>query len=102
MGSIVDSANKILKSPVLTEKATGVGSLGKGLVLEVSSKANKFEIKKAVEEVFGVKVDKVRTLNCVKRIKRRASSQLLSSKGSWKKAYISLKEGNALDIIEGL
>ena len=51
MGSIVDSANKILKAPILTEKATGVGTLGRGFVLEVSPKANKFEIKKAVEEV---------------------------------------------------
>ncbi len=102
MGSIVDSANKILKAPILTEKATGVGTLGKGFVLEVSPKANKFEIKKAVEEVFGVTVDKVRTMNCTKRLKRKSKSQLMNSKGRWKKAYISLKEGNALDIIEGL
>lgn len=102
MGSTINSVDKVLRAPVLTEKATGVGSSGSGLVLEVSPLANKFEIKKAVEEVFGVKVDKVRVVNCVKRIKRRAKSQLLNTKGRWRKAYISLKEGNALDIIEGL
>ena len=100
--SIKDTAYKILIAPRLTEKASGIGSSTKGIVFEVNPRANKIEIKKAVEEVFDVKVGSVRTLTCVGGKKKRKGSELLSRKGSWKKAYVTLKEGSSLDIIEGL
>jgi large subunit ribosomal protein L23 len=101
MASIKDKAYKILSAPRVTEKSATVGSTGSGMVFEVNSKANKIEIKHAVEQVFDVKVAKVRTVN-VPHAGKQKRGKLLSSKGSFKKAYVTLKEGSSLDIIEGL
>ncbi|HMO18127.1 MAG TPA: 50S ribosomal protein L23 [Oligoflexia bacterium] len=101
MASIKDKAYKILIAPRITEKSATVGSTGSGLVFDVHPKANKIEIKHAIEEVFDVKVGKIRTVNCPKPGKNRRGN-LLSSKGAYKKAYVTLREGNSLDIIEGL
>jgi large subunit ribosomal protein L23 len=100
MASLKDKAYKILKAPRITEKSAGVGKEGKGLVFDVNTKANKIEIKKAIESVFNVKVETVRVLNCV--AKKRKKGAVLNNKGAWKKAYVTLSEGNSLDIIEGL
>lgn len=100
MASIKDKAYKILKSPRITEKSAGVGSQGNGLVFDVNPKANKIEIKHAVESTFNVKVAAVRIVNCV--AKKRKRGELLSNRGAFKKAYVTLKEGNSLDIIEGI
>ncbi len=101
MGSIKDRAHKILLTPRVTEKSATVGSTGSAMVFNVHPKANKIEIKSAVEQVFDVKVAKVRTLVAPRAGKQKRGS-LLSSKGAHKKAYVTLKEGNSLDIIEGL
>ena len=98
MASLKDKAYKILKAPRMTEKSVGAG--GKGIVFDVNTKANKIEIKNAVESVFNVKVEKVRVVNC--NAKKRRRGELLSNRGGWKKAYVTLREGNSLDIIEGL
>ncbi len=100
MASNKDRAYKILKAPRITEKTAGVGQDGKGLVFDVNPKANKIEIKHAVESVFNVKVSKVRVINCAS--KKRKRGELLSNRGVFKKAYVTLKEGNSLDIIEGI
>ncbi len=100
MASIKDKAYKILKSPRLTEKGTGVGKEGSGLVFNVNPKANKIEIKHAVESTFNVKVSQVRIVNTPAKKRRRG--ELLSNRGTMKKAYVTLREGNSLDIIEGI
>jgi large subunit ribosomal protein L23 len=101
MSSIKNKPYKILVAPRVTEKSTTIGSTGSGMVFDVNPKANKIEIKHAIESVFDVKVAKVRTINSPAPGKRRRGA-LLSSKGSYKKAYVTLKEGSSLDIIEGL
>jgi large subunit ribosomal protein L23 len=101
MASIKDRAHKILISPRVTEKSASVGSTGSAMVFNVHPRANKIDIKHAVEEIFDVKVGKVRTVISPRPGKQRRGS-LLSNKGSHKKAYVTLKEGNSLDIIEGL
>lgn len=101
MASIKDKAYKILKNPLVTEKSATVGSSGSALVFEVHPKANKIEIKHAVESVFDVKVGNVRT--CIlPRPGKQKRGKLLSNKDVRKKAYVTLKEGNSLDIIEGI
>jgi large subunit ribosomal protein L23 len=65
----------------------------------VHPQANKIEVKRAVEEVLKVKVDHVHILNVSGKIKR--TGRFLGKKSDWKKAVITLKEGEKLDIFEG-
>lgn len=100
MGSIKKSQFSIIRSPWITEKSASVGSVSNCIVLEVHKRANKKEIQEAVEKTFEVKVSHVRTVNSKGKLKKNRKG--VSQESSRKKAYISLKEGNAIDIIEGL
>jgi large subunit ribosomal protein L23 len=77
-----------------------MGSIENGIVFEVHPKANKTEIKRAVEQIFDVKVKAVRTINFQGKLKRVGAR--IGRQNAWKKAYVSLKEGSSIDIIEGL
>jgi large subunit ribosomal protein L23 len=86
----------IIKSPVITEKANlskeGVGNKGKSLLtLRVDRNATKPEIKTAVERIFQVKVEAVRTVNYLGKKTRRGRFE--GRKPAWKKAYVTLKQG---------
>jgi len=81
----------IIKGPCLTEKGDQLQeSYGKAVV-KVDKNANKVEIKKAVEQIFNVKVDTVRTTKV--RGKQKRVGKYLGRTSDWKKAYITLKEG---------
>ena len=88
---------EILKSPVVTEKsvllkeATSEEGDAQVLTFKVNRKADKEEIRAAVEEIFGVKVDKVRTVNYEGKMKRRGRQE--GRRASFKKAYVTLKAG---------
>ncbi len=86
----------ILKGPQITEKATELKDKNQ-YVFKVADSANKSEIKKAVEEVYGVKVIKVRTIK-VPRRKRRLGRSVGWKKG-YKKAVVSLKKDQTIDIM---
>lgn len=94
------SIYRILRKPRITEKGTIAGSLQNSVVFDVHPKATKSDIRRAVEEVFDVKVGKVRTMNGQGKLKR--VGQRLGYQSDWKKAYVSLKEGSAFEIIEGM
>lgn len=87
----------VLKSPVITEKsvllkeATSEEGAGQVLTFRVATGAGKGDIKKAVEEIFNVKVAVVRTVNYEGKIKRRGRQE--GRRPSWKKAYVTLKKG---------
>ena len=87
----------ILKSPVVTEKsvllkeATSDEDEGQVLTFRVNRRAGKIDIRKAVEEIFGVKVAKVRTLQYEGKMKKRGRYE--GRRANWKKAYITLKKG---------
>jgi large subunit ribosomal protein L23 len=85
----------IIKSPVITEKALLAKELteeGKQLLtFRVDKQATKPEIKNAVESIFQVKVDRVRTINYMGKTARRGRHE--GRKPSWKKAYVTLKQG---------
>jgi large subunit ribosomal protein L23 len=85
----------IIKSPVITEKALVAKEesqdTGQLLSFRVDRKATKPEIKTAVETIFQVKVDRVRTINFMGKMARRGRFE--GRKPSWKKAYVTLKEG---------
>jgi large subunit ribosomal protein L23 len=100
MSSVKRSMYGILRQPKITEKTALLGTKSNTVVFDVHPKANKSDIKNAVEKLFDVKVEVVRTVNGlgkVRRVKAQAGRQR-----AWKKAYVTLKEGSSIDVIEGL
>lgn len=90
----------VLKGPLLTEKGTMLKEKDNKVLFKVATHANKIEIKKAVEEIFKVKVDRVTTMNCKGKWKRLGKNE--GKRSDWKKAIVTLKEGEKLDFIEGV
>ncbi len=90
----------VILAPVITEKSSLMGGGGNVLVFKVAGAAKKKEIKEAVERVFKVNVVAVRTCNFLGKMKRTAKGQ--SRRSGYRKAYITLKEGQTVDIVEGL
>jgi large subunit ribosomal protein L23 len=88
------SAYQVLRRPVITEKGLGVKETESTLVFEVSLKATKTEIKQAVQSVFKVKVDSVRTASFVGKERRRG--KFTGYRPDWKKAYVRLKAGQKM------
>ena len=88
------SAYQIIRRPVITEKGLGAKESEATLVFEVSSKASKTEIKNAVQTIFKVKVDTVRTANFSGKERRRG--KFTGYRPDWKKAYVRLKEGQKM------
>lgn len=89
----------VIVSPSITEKSTKVAEQG-FYVFNVSPDANKFEIKKAIEELFNVKVDTVRTVNVLGKTKRFRG--ILGKRSNIKKAFVKLEAGQIIDIIAGV
>lgn len=89
----------VIKRPLFTEKGTTLKESENKLLIEVDVKSNKIEIKKAMQEMFKVKVEKVATIRQPGKKKRWGKSTGMSSPR--KKAVITLKEGEKLDFIEG-
>ena len=98
---------KIIVRPLLSEKANMLSSTKRQYVFQVSTKSNKLQIKSAIEKKFEVKVDKVRTINYKGKMKNtsvRSNGKVLRTSGfraSWKKAIVTLLEGQQIDIVGG-
>jgi large subunit ribosomal protein L23 len=90
----------VLLAPLLTEKGTVLKEKDNKVVFRVARDANKIEIKKAVEEILKVKVDRVTTINYKGKKKRLGKFE--GKRPDWKKAIVTLKEGEKLDFIEGV
>lgn len=90
----------IIRRPIITEKGSDLKDENNQLVFEVDLKANKPEIKKAVEKLFKVSVLTVRTQNRLGKRKRLGRS--LGRRKNWKKAIVTLKEGDRIDFFEGV
>jgi len=90
----------ILKRPIITEKGTLQKEKFNKVTFEVSSKANKIEVRQAVEKLFKVKVLNVNMLNVAGKKKRLGRN--LGKKSDWKKAIVTLKEGERIDFFEGM
>ena len=86
---------KVLVGPHISEKASVLADGKSQFVFKVAVDATKLEIKKAVESLFSVKVDEVRTVNVQGKTKRTARG--LGKRNDWKKAYVSLQAGQDLD-----
>jgi len=90
----VKSAYQIIRRPVITEKGLGVKEAESTLVFEVAAKATKTEIKEAVQSIFKVKVDAVRTANFAGKERRRG--RFAGYRPDWKKAYVRLRAGEKM------
>jgi large subunit ribosomal protein L23 len=90
----------VLISPVITEKSATVGANGRTVSFRVDPRASKDEIRGAVERVFSVKVEGVRTCRFIGKNKRTAKG--LGRRAGFKKAYVTLAEGSKIDLVEGL
>lgn len=89
----------IIKRPIITEKAVKDNEKNGTLVFEVDMDANKIEIRKAVEEIFGVKVKEVRTL-IVKPKPKRFGFRSSGYKKAWKKAIVKVVSEKPINIAE--
>jgi large subunit ribosomal protein L23 len=89
----------IIRKPSLTEKAMSFQDYNK-VVVEVNPQANKIEIKSAMEKLFNVKVKSVHTINQVG--KKRRVGKHMGRTADWKKAVVTLAEGQKLDFLENL
>jgi large subunit ribosomal protein L23 len=88
----------VITAPLITEKGTLVNEEGNQVVFRVRREANKSEIRRAVETLFKVKVTKVRTTNFLGKPRRVGRN--LGRKPAWKKAYVTLAEGQRIDFFE--
>ena len=89
----------IIRRPIITEQSMDK-TADRKYTFEVAKGANKIEIKKAVEEVFGVEVEKVTTMNYIGKPKRQGVFQ--GKRADWKKAVVKLKEGSkTIELFEG-
>jgi large subunit ribosomal protein L23 len=94
-----DRLHQVIIGPVISEKSTRVAEKANTAVFKVASDAEKSEIKQAVEKLFNVKVSGVRTLNVKGKVKRFGA--YTGRRSDWKKAYVTLAEGQEIDFLAG-
>ncbi len=91
---------EIIKRPLITEESVDYME-GNKYTFEVSKDANKYEIKKAIEHIFGVTVEKVYTQNRLGKMKRQGATQ--GRRPSWKKAIVKLTDDSKpIEFFEGM
>ncbi len=90
----------VIRRPLVTEKTSILREDGRTIVFEVASAANKLEIKRAVEQLLGAKVDAVRTNIAHGKIKRQG--RFAGRRPDWKKAFVRLRDGEKIpEFLEG-
>jgi large subunit ribosomal protein L23 len=87
-------AYQIIRRPIITEKGLGVKETQHTVVFEVAANANKTAVKEAVQKIFKVKVDSVRTANFHGKFRRRGRAE--GYRHDWKKAYVRLAPGEKM------
>ena len=85
---------EVIRRPIITEKTTVIREDGGTLVFQVAKDANKIDVRRAVETLFGSKVASVRTSIAHGKMKRQG--KYVGRRSDWKKAYVKLREGEKL------
>ena len=93
-------ANEIIKRPLITEKTSIQKEKYNQLTFEVDRRANRIEIKRAIEIVFNVRVSDVKTMQVTGKIKQRG--RITGKRRDWKKAIVKLMPGERIDFFEGV
>ncbi len=88
----------VIKKPHVTEKTSLGTDSSNTVAIVVDKDSNKIEIKQAVETLFKVKVANVRTVTVAGKVKR--SGKTFGKRSNWKKAYVTLQEGQSIDFFE--
>lgn len=91
---------EVLVKPLLTEKSSIVTENANRYVFKVQKKANKYQIREAVEKMFDVKVVDVKTSVTAGKVKKAGKSFKKTS--SWKKAYVKITDGQKLELFKGI
>lgn len=89
----------IIRAPRITEKGSRLKDKSNVLTFEVRKTANKVQVRKAIEGIFKVKVADITTVNVAGKKKRMGARE--GRRSDWKKAYVTLKPGEKIDIFEG-
>lgn len=90
----------IIRGPVVTEKTTIQKELNNQVTLRVDKRANRVEIKDAVEKTFDTKVKQVRTVQVKGKVKQRG--RIIGKRRDFKKAIVTLMPGQRIDFFEGV
>lgn len=90
---------EIIKRPLITEKTSIQKELANQLTFEVDRRANRIEIKRAIETAFKVRVASVQTMQVKGKVKRRGRN--VGKRRDWKKAIVTLMPGERIDFFEG-
>lgn len=93
-------ADRVILEPLTTEKAERLRETQNVVAFRVSPKANKIQIRRAVERLFEVEVKDVRTSNFTGKNKRWG--RFVGRRPNWKKAYVTLQEGHSIEIFKGV
>ena len=96
---MMDDLYDIIRIPRITEKGTRIKEKNNVLTFSVRKDVNKVQIKKAIEGIFKVKVADITTVNYSGKVKRL--DQRIGRRADWKKAYVTLKPGEKIDMFEG-
>jgi large subunit ribosomal protein L23 len=90
--------SKVVRRPLITESGADLREESNQYLFEVAPEANKHEIKQAIEHFLGVKVLKVRTMNYRGKVKRLGRFE--GKRADWKKAVVTLAEGETIDLFD--
>lgn len=96
----MDNARDIIISPLISEKTMKLMEENNAYTFKVAKKANKIQIRQAIEEIFNVGVVKVNTMNMKGKRKRLGFTE--GKRPDWKKAIIRLDDGDSIEIFEGV
>ena len=89
----------VIKRPLLTEKTTWHHEFSNQVIFQVQKHANKLQIKESIEKAFNVTVLQVQTINV--KGKPKKLGRYLGKRSDWKKAIVTLKEGDKIEYFEG-
>lgn len=89
----------IIQAPLISEKGTALAESANQYLFRVRPEANKIEIKRTVESLFKVKVTDVRVARYLGKVRRIGRN--MGRRSDWKKAYVTLKEGDKIDFFGG-
>jgi large subunit ribosomal protein L23 len=93
------SHHEVIKAPLISEKGTSLTETANQVLFKVHADANKIEVKHAVEALFKVTVEQVRMARYLGKMRRIGKS--MGRRSDWKKAYVTLKEGDKIDFFGG-
>jgi len=94
------NVHDVIRRPLVTEKSTMAREMGNVVSLAVDPRASKYDIQRAVETLFDVKVESVRTMRMAPKLRRVGKNQ--GRKPEWKKALVRLAEGQSIEFFEGV